>query len=270
MSRKTSAPHGAWKVAYADFVTAMMALFMVLWISAQDEKIVIATSQYFQNPYHSPKAMTGGALMFNGKRSKQTENKDASAMKEPEGTKQVEIAFLNSVAAEFYRLVNLDRTMAEKPIDIEVTSDGLRMTLFDRAKQPLFEQNTAEFTDWGKFVMQNLAWLIDRHQFRVTIDGHTRAGLLFVKPDYSSWELSWDRANASRKRLEHFAVDRSKIVRLTGYGDTQPLPKESADAEANQRITLSLMLSSQANFKDSQMVEKPIAAESKPVPKPTT
>lgn len=265
MGKKKPAPHGAWKVAYADFVTAMMALFMVLWISAQDEKIVIATSQYFQNPYHSPKAHTGGALIFSGKKSPQFENKNPSQQKEPDGTKQIEIAFLNSVAAEFYRLLHLDQTSTEKPIDIEVTSDGLKMTLFDRARQPLFEKDSAQFTEWGQFVMQNVAWLIDRHRFRVTIDGHTRAGI-----PGSGWKLSVDRADASRMRLEHFAVDHTLIERLAGYGDTQPLAGEAPDAETNQRLTLSLMLAGKSNFKDGQLIEKPIASESSVVPKPTT
>ena len=68
---------GAWKVAYADFVTAMMALFMVLWISAQDNKILIATSQYFQNPFHSPMDATSGVLPFNSNKTTHSEGKDA-------------------------------------------------------------------------------------------------------------------------------------------------------------------------------------------------
>src|SRR5256885_2122792 len=197
MRKKQIVPHGAWKVAYADFVTAMMALFMVLWISAQDEKIVFATSQYFQNPYHSPRAQTGGTLLYNGRRSRQIENQSPDATKQPEGTKQVEIAFLNSVAAELYRALHVDLNVKEKPIDVEVPADGLRLTLFDRARQPLFTSGTAEFTEWGKFVMQNLAWIIDRHRFKVTIDGHAHAATSPARPDYSSWELSTDRANAS-------------------------------------------------------------------------
>ena len=110
MARKKAAAHhgGAWKVAYADFVTAMMALFMVLWISAQDNKILIATSQYFQNPFHSPMDATSGVLPFNSNKTTHSEGKDAGDAKEQSNNKQVQLSFLNSVAAEFYRLLHVD------------------------------------------------------------------------------------------------------------------------------------------------------------------
>src|SRR4051812_6093302 len=208
MARKKAAAHhgGAWKVAYADFVTAMMALFMVLWISAQDQKILIATSDYFQNPFHSPMDATSGVLPFNSKQLTRSEGKDQGNEKE-NSSRHVELTFLNSVAAEFAKLLQLDQSLEDKPIDIQVTSDGLRITLFDRARRPLFEPESTQFTDWGSFVMQNLSWLIDRHRFRVTIDGHTRTVDHVAKPEYSGWELSADRANASRRMLVHYAVD---------------------------------------------------------------
>jgi chemotaxis protein MotB len=238
---------GAWKVAYADFVTAMMALFMVLWISAQDKKILIATSRYFQSPFSSPLSEHSGIMPFN------KESNDSSAPKQDENAgkekpsdkdKQIQLSFLNSVAADFYRLLHLDQDLDQKPIDIQVTTDGLRITLFDRAKRPLFVGDTIEFSESGRFLMQTLAWMIERNHFRVTIDGHTRANLSVKKEDYSSWELSADRANAARRSLVHYAVGSDQIERVTGYADTRPLPGEKPEAEANQRITLSLTLSS--------------------------
>src|ERR1041385_8729339 len=186
MAKKKAAAHhgGAWKVAYADFVTAMMALFMVLWISAQDQKILIATSRYFQNPFHSPMNATSGVLPFNSNKSSQSEGKDAGSEKNQDTNKQIQVTFLNTVAADFYRLLHLDENFEDKPIDIQVTTDGLRVTLYDRAKRPLFVNNTTEFTEWGKFVLQSMAWTIDRYHFKVTIDGHTRTNLVMNKPDY--------------------------------------------------------------------------------------
>jgi chemotaxis protein MotB len=246
---------GAWKVAYADFVTAMMALFMVLWISAQDQKILIATSKYFQNPFRSPMDATSGVLPFNSNSTSHSEGKDAGSEKEQDRNKQIQMTFLNSVAADFYRLIHLEENFQDKPIDIQVTTDGLRITLFDRAKRPLFVNDTTEFTEWGKFIMQSLAWTIDRHQFRVTVDGHTKAKLVMNRADYTPWELSADRANAARRSLVHYAVDGALIERVTGYADTKPLDGEKPDSEANQRITLSLTLTSKANFKDNKLVE---------------
>jgi chemotaxis protein MotB len=260
---------GAWKVAYADFVTAMMALFMVLWISAQDQKILIATSRYFQNPFHSPMNATSGVLPFNSNKSSQSEGKDAGSEKNQDTNKQIQVTFLNTVAADFYRLLHLDENFQDKPIDIQVTTDGLRITLYDRAKRPLFAENSAEFTEWGKFVIQNMAWTIDRHQFAVTIDGHTKANLGENRPNYSSWELSSDRANAARRLLVHYAVEGKLIERVTGYADTKPLAGESAESDANQRVTLNLTLSGKKHFKDSTLVDQPVPVLDVPT-KPTS
>ncbi len=266
MAKKGGGHHGgAWKVAYADFVTAMMALFMVLWISAQDQKILIATSQYFQNPFRSPMDATSGVMPFNSKSSNTSGEGQGEAQQDR--NKQIEMTFLNSVAADFYRLLHLEENFAEKAIDIQVTSDGLRVTLFDRATQPLFVGDTAEFTEWGKFVMQNLSWTIDRHKFRVTIDGHTRSNLhLEDRENYSGWELSSDRANAARRSLVHYAVTPGLIERVTGYADTVPLPNEKPDAESNQRITLSLALSKRERDSHKLSIEEAARAAQPKLP----
>lgn len=258
---------GAWKVAYADFVTAMMALFMVLWISAQDKKILIATSRYFQNPFSSPMEDHSGIMPFNKdnqQNSTDSKKEDESAGKEQaaDKDKQIKLTFLNSVAADFYRLLHLDENLEQKPVDVQVTSDGLRLTLFDRAKRPLFEGESAEPTEWGKFVMQSIAWTIDRHQFRVTIDGHTKAGLEMKKENYGLWELSSDRANAARRLLVYYAVDAKLIERVTGYADTRPLDGQPPTADSNQRITLSLTLTAKAREKKLAEVRGPTATAS--------
>src|SRR5215203_4368387 len=125
---------GAWKVAYADFVTAMMALFMVLWISAQDKEILIATSEYFQNPFKSPLDASSGIMPFNSNKTTQSKGK-GQGESDQDRTKQVQLTFLNSVAADFYRLLHLDESLEGKSIEIQVTTDGLRVSLFDRAKR---------------------------------------------------------------------------------------------------------------------------------------
>ena len=245
MARKKEAHHGgAWKVAYADFVTAMMALFMVLWISAQDKKILIATSKYFQNPFHAALENTAGVMPFDSNKIAKDQGDQEASGNDTSSAKRIELTMLNSLAKDFYRALHLDENMAEKPIDVLVTSDGLRITLFDHPDKPLFKVNTAEFTDWGQFLMQNLAWMIERHQFRVVIDGHTRAGTAYPRGDYSAWELSADCANAARRSLTYYAVSPSKIERVSGYADTRPLPGFAPDAESNQRVALSLTLGS--------------------------
>lgn len=279
--KRAEAHHGgAWKVAYADFVTALMALFMVLWICAQDKKILLATSKYFQSPFRSPLAANSGVMPFektkeNAQDSGKTDDKNGEN-NPVDKNKQIELSFLNAVAADFYRLLHLDENLDEKPIDVQVTSDGLRVTLFDRARRPLFEDRSAQFTPWGKFVMQNLAWLIDRHRFHVTIDGHTRSGLGMSDDLYGPWELSADRANAARRYLVRFAVDPGMIERVTGYGDTRPVPGVAPQSEANQRITLSLTLVAREDDKSAEPVvpadvpDSPPAAKTANVVPPTS
>jgi chemotaxis protein MotB len=267
MARKKADAHhgGAWKVAYADFVTAMMALFMVLWISAQDEQILIATSQYFQNPFRSVMTSSTGVMQFNSNKSTTSSGRDPGDAKEISRNKQVEMALLTAAAADFYRLLHLDKSLADKPIDVQVTTDGLRVTLFDRSSRPLFVDDTTEFTEWGKFAMQGLSWTIDHHKFHVTIDGHNRAKMVFPKEGYTGWELTADRANACRRILVHYAVDADLIERVTGYADTKPLPGTAPDAPANQRVTLSLTLSSKSRGANRPAAATPATA-SVPVP----
>lgn len=256
MAKKAAAHHGgAWKVAYADFVTAMMALFMVLWISSQDQKILIATSRYFQNPFRSPLNATSGVMPFNSNKTSQSQGKDQGDAKEISRNKQLDMTILNSVAADFYRLLHLDENLADRPIDVQVTTDGLRVTLFDRSTRPLFVNDTADFTEWGKFAMQNLAWTIDRHRFRVNIDGHTRTTPPHGRADYTNWELSADRANAARRLLVYYAVDPTSVERITGYANTRPMDGYPAEAESNQRITLSLTLTGQTHVRETPVVE---------------
>ena len=271
MAKKKGGAHhgGAWKVAYADFVTAMMALFMVLWISAQDEKILIATSRYFQSPFTSPLDDHSGVMPYNKQEREGSgdDSTDTTGREKPtDSTRQIELKFLDSVAADFYRLLHLDRDLSDRPIDIQVTSDGLRITLFDRARQPLFDSGSAAFTPWGEFVMQSLSWLIDRNQFHVVIEGHTRKGLSLPDPDYSAWELSADRANAARRALTHYAVAPGLIERVTGFADTRPVPFQPEDSESNQRVTLSLSLGVRGAKKPAPTLSAPKLTPPPPEP----
>ena len=233
---------GAWKVAFADFMTAMMALFLVLWISAQDQKILIATSKYFRSPFNSPMTEHSGVMPFNKDSSSSSSSKEDGAGKSSDSSKQIQLQFLNSVAADFSRLLNLDQQADQNPLELQVTSEGLRITLYDRQSKPIFEGDTAKFTEFGESLMQSLSWMIERNHFRVIIDGHTRSGLKMPRPEYSAWDLSADQANATRRLLVHYAVDPEQIERVAGYADTVPLTKEKPGAAANHRVTLSLSL----------------------------
>ena len=142
----------------------------------------------------------------------------------------------------------------------------MRITLFDRPNRPVFAGDTANFTEYGETLMQNLSWMIERNHFNVIIDGHTRAGLPIARPDYSAWDLSADRANATRRLLVHYAVDAAQIERVAGYADTIPLAGEKPEAEANQRVTISLSMKGKSRDAEQPTPEnKPAARSSSPL-----
>lgn len=233
MAKKGAHHGGAWKVAYADFVTAMMALFMVLWICAQDKKILLATSKYFKQPFNALTDRSVGVMQGKQGGSKGTDsNRDTATA--------ANLAFLNALASELNKMLNVQDITEEKPMDMEVTSDGLRITIFDRAKHAIFRKGTAEVTDWGRFILQSLAWTIERNNLKAIIEGHSASGFISTRPDYGAWELTTDRANMARRMLEQYAVEPKKIERIAGFADTQPVPGQKPDAEANERITISL------------------------------
>jgi chemotaxis protein MotB len=235
MSSKKGGGHhgGAWKVAYADFVTAMMALFMVLWICAQDKKILLATSKYFKQPFNAMTDRSVGVMPGKEGGSKgQDESRDTSTA--------ANLAFLNALASELNKMLNVSDTPDEKSVDMQVTSDGLKITLYDRTKHAVFKRGTTEMTEWGGYVMQNLAWLIDRNGLKVYIEGHTAAGQTPKSSDYGAWELSTDRANLTRRTLIKYAVNPKGFERVSGFGDTNPLPSTEPESDYNERITISL------------------------------
>lgn len=264
---------GAWKVAYADFVTAMMALFMVLWISAQDQEILIATSQYFQSPFNSPMDNTSGVLPF---QSNATPRGDTGSNASGRPDNAIQTQALKELAKQFMKMMNVSQDDPNSSIYVEVTSDGLRVTLFDKNNQPLFEKDKPEFTEWGSMMMQNLAWLIDRQKLAVVVEGHARQGIDTAKPNYNEWDLSTDQANATRRALTYYAVDPKRIERVSGYGDSRPVKGAAPAAERNQRIVLSLSLLDRIKKPDPHANElvpatrepaKPRATE--PSPKPS-
>jgi chemotaxis protein MotB len=246
MAKKKDEHHGgAWKVAYADFVTSMMALFIVLWVLVAEEKpeVMAQVALYFQDPGYTsrnkmetmaPKQTTG--VMD---KSATATQKDASMQ---DAVTRENQGFLKAIARDFVRLLNIENEDKE-PVDVQITSDGLKMNIFNRSDKPIFKNNTSELTEWGTKVFQNLAWLVERYNFLVYLEGHTAQGLdLGPNKNYTPWELSSDRANAVRRLMEYYAMSTDKTKRVSGFGDTQPLPNVAPEAEDNNRMTVSLSM----------------------------
>ncbi len=229
---------GAWKVAYADFVTAMMALFMVLWIVAQDEEILLYTSQYFQNPFDAPFNDSSGIMPEANSMVKTPSNGDDLTSGNQQST-----MFLQSLMEELRRVVNTEQFDAhEQPVDISIVSDGLRVIVYNRAQRPLFEEDSAVLTPWGEILLQNLAWVLDQHSFRVRVDAHSAKPHANTSGGADLWALTSARANTARRTLVKYALGRDKIDRLTGFADTRPLEDLAPEEPSNDRLEISLAL----------------------------
>jgi len=238
---------GAWKVAYADFITAMMALFMVLWILGSEEELLEQLQEYFRNP-PSPFDQNSGKFPVEvGEFSGHSSSEAKEAFFE-----RVDPAVLQSMVNEFYRILDMeaDADLAP-PVEVTVVSDGLRVILFDRRDSPLFEDGRIELTPWGEFLSQNLAWLISRYPFEVVVESHSgerdAAFATEWSSDYGPWEITTDRANELRRRLQYYSNSDLVVRRVSGYGETVPLEGANDRGRTNQRITLSLSLKEHPN-----------------------
>jgi chemotaxis protein MotB len=231
---------GAWKVAYADFVTAMMAFFMVLWLCSQSDEVIESTAAYFQNPMGAFSLIQSAKTPIMSEDSEGNGEDSSSDPDDMDSNSPLALPFLRSIAQELYAKLNIDPNSEDKPIDILVTSDGLRIIVYDKQQQPLFIPKTSILTDWGSLVIQTLSWLIDQYPMQVRIDSHVPQNMDLTQ-DYGPWELTVDRANSTRRALVSYALQATKVVCVSGRGAAYPLPQVSPDADKNQRIELSLI-----------------------------
>jgi chemotaxis protein MotB len=228
---------GAWKVAYADFVTAMMALFLVLWLTAQDERIKEAVERSFRNPFSSVTKESTGIIP----------NKDTQAVKSREANfdsaSAVELNMIRRIAEEALKTLQ-DSNPNDDAMKIEPIPDGVRISIFDKAQEPIFKTDSAEFTDFGRWVVSTLAWQVARYtnSFRVELEGHTEANQNPKREEFGPWEISADRANATRRKMIEHGVGPSQIRKVAGYADTQPLEGKLNGDPLNRRVAVLLKI----------------------------
>lgn len=242
MSKKRHAHHGgAWKVAYADFVTAMMALFLVLWLTSQDEEIKDAVQRSFRNPFSSVTKDSTGLIA----------NKDAPAVKSSKGNfdsaSAVELNMLRKLATDLVKMLQSNpETPDDNPVKLEMTPEGMRISVFDRSQRPVFESASAAFTPYGSWVFSTLAWEVSRftNSFNIELEGHTEQGIAPKNEQYTNWELSTDRAHSARRKLLAHQVAPAQIRKVAGYADTLPLPNVSPQDESNRRVSVLLKFKS--------------------------
>jgi chemotaxis protein MotB len=231
---------GAWKVAYADFVTAMMALFLVLWLTSQDQKIKDAIARSFKNPFSSVTKESTGIIS----------NKEMQAVKSTSGNfdsaSAIELNILRRISEDLMKILQSNpETPDENNLKLELTPEGLRMSLFDRNRKPLFDKGTAKLTQYGEWVFSTLAWQVARftNTFTVELEGHTESGAQPADPASDNWDLTTERANVARRLLMSQNVEPWQIRRVAGFADTQPLPDMDMSDERNRRVTVLLKIS---------------------------
>lgn len=227
---------GAWKVAYADFITAMMALFMVLWILNQSQEVSGSVEEFFKNPWEAALSDSTGIIPVKNAdmvRSQKANFENPSAIE------------LNAV-----RRVNEDliKTFVQNPefrehrsLHVEMTPDGVLINFLENPGEAIFEEDSSDFTDYGSFVFKTVAWEIARYSStQIELEGHTEEGFKEIRKDYGSWEISTDRASSARRLLLGNGVKDSQIIKVSGFGGTQPMKDRNSFDSSNRRVTVKL------------------------------
>lgn len=253
---------GAWKVAYADFVTAMMALFLVLWLVSQaDVKLKQSIAAYFRSPGVFD-SLKGGILAQARKVSKEpgslTSKDDEQALYSVAQALQKQF----STKPEFSKVK--DR------IKIDLTSEGLNIQLLDKADRVSFSSGSAELSTEAAAVLNEIADGLCTMPNKITIGGHTDARVFPSDNGYTNWELSTDRANAARRVLEQRCVRSSQIQRIIGFADTQLLVPNDPYAAANRRISITVLRGAEPDGTSDQPAEKPRKPATQPDARLTT
>jgi chemotaxis protein MotB len=131
----------------------------------------------------------------------------------------------------------------EKSVQLDLTSDGLRINIFDRSHRPIFESESDVFTAYGGWVFSTLAWEISRYtSFKIELEGHTETRTEAGIESHNKWDLSTERANAARRKLVQNGVSAAQLCKVSGYADTVPMPELPPTSEANRRVTVLLRL----------------------------
>ncbi|GGG94148.1 flagellar motor protein MotB [Silvibacterium dinghuense] len=229
---------GAWKVAYADFVTAMMSLFIVLWLMNTSAHVRKAVAGYFNDPlgrYHdngSDKA---------GEDANPPAPEDAAKQKIEQLKQQLQKSITSS----------LDLNPLQKQIQMQITPEGLRIELLESRNGTFFDSGSAELNANGKEVLAMLAKQLGAVPNQISIEGHTDSQPYAGKSDYTNWELSADRANAARRLMQESGLKGNQVSQVRGYADQRlRVPADPLDP-SNRRISVIVQYLSGSNSASS-------------------
>jgi chemotaxis protein MotB len=212
---------GAWKVAYADFVTAMMALFIVLWLMNASKEIQEAVGGYFRNPTGTSKKVGGGETGAGDSYSLSKDN-------------------INKLKEELEQAVRKSPNFGKLKdnIEITVTPEGLRVELLESATGTFFQSGVAAPTDSGKDILVKLAQELGKLPNKVSIEGHTDSKPFSSDNNYGNWELSTDRANMARRLMQTNGLGANQVTQVRGYADQRLRKPDNPSDPSNRRISL--------------------------------
>ena len=253
---------GAWKIAYADFVTAMMAFFLLMWLlgsTTEGDKKGIA--EFFQSPLRV--AMLGGSGSGDSSSVVRGGGKDLTRetgqVKEGESTAKKSSYTLRALKeeqrkAERARLEQLktkvEEVLAENPklaalggqIRLDMTREGLRIQIVDEGNRPMFDSGSAVVKPYMRELLQELGSVLTEVPNRLTVEGHTDAQPFSAgDKGYSNWELSADRANASRRELVAGGLSEARMLRVQGLAASKLLDAKDPNGALNRRISIIVM-----------------------------
>ena len=247
---------GAWKVAYADFVTSMMALFMVLWlVSSAPDTVRETIAEFFRHPglfrfdtAASPIHMKDAGLLERKISNEPVDNmienitqeSDTAKLKEAQNRAFREIA--DKIENNIVLNADLQGGDILENISVTIDDQGLHIEIMDSKKASMFESGKDIMPIEAQRMIYKLAVIIKDMPNPIEIAGHTDSVKFNPKitHEYDNWYLSADRANAARRMFIQAGINPGRIVRIIGYADTQPRDKEDLSNPANRRITITL------------------------------
>ncbi|MCC5809979.1 MAG: flagellar motor protein MotB [Ectothiorhodospiraceae bacterium] len=243
---------GSWKVALADFMTAMFAMFLVLWlVTAMDEKQRQGIADYFrahavvdvEATYGRPSLIDlegGSDIPVELGESPQEPLSEDAILEEAE---RMQRERLEALQVELERAI--EQSQALEPYKdhllLDITPEGLRIQLVDRRNRPMFDLGSAVLRDYADAILRELAQVINNVPNKISIAGHTDAVGFVDDRRYDNWELSADRANAARRTLLAGGTDASRIAQVTGLADTVLFDKENPNNPINRRISITVL-----------------------------
>ncbi|MDW5417116.1 flagellar motor protein MotB [Iodobacter sp. CM08] len=241
---------GAWKIAYADFVTAMMAFFLLMWLLGSVSKGTMkGITSYFANPLKV--SMSGGdgagdaTSLIKGGGNDLTQQagqvKKGDVITEATKDKKRLSELKQKIEALIDSKVKENSALAKfkDQLKMDMVSEGLRIQIVDEQNRPMFKSGSSELESFSRGMLQEIAQFLNEVPNSVSLSGHTDSSK-FAGGDngYSNWELSADRANSSRRELVAGGLPDNKILRVNGYGDVVPLDTGNIYNPINRRISI--------------------------------